>query len=304
MVSEQPLILIADSDEQRQGVLRALCKRKGWDCHIAEDAVEFQGIVDAGECDLVIADLTALNLELGFLLGSPVRRRLAHTLVVVGDTEETSASLPLLQGSGADIMVHPINWKWVERCMDQVATARRMEMREQKAYSFVVSERTELQFSCKQLGEAQAISLPIVARLMASRRLSDPDALKIRLAVQEALLNAFEHGNLELDSRWKEEVVGGVDRFSLMRRERLKDPEFANRMVYVTSWFDGEAIEITVKDEGRGFSSSEIEDSKRDKLSCFGRGLTLMRNAVDEVRFSCGGSEVALIKRLDTARST
>jgi anti-sigma regulatory factor (Ser/Thr protein kinase) len=204
----------------------------------------------------------------------------------------------------ADILARPVDLAWVERCMEQAVLSKRQERREQLAYSFVVSEQTEMRFTCKQLREAQAISLPVIERLRACHRMSDVDALKVRLAVQEAVLNAFEHGNLELESHWKDEKVGESDRFSVVRQERLADSQFANRMVTITSWFDGHVVEIVVKDQGRGFDPTKPAKQKRDNLSCFGRGLTLMKSAMDDVHYSCGGTEVTLVKRLNTNRSS
>jgi len=304
MTSAQPSILVADSDERRQGALRALCQAKGWGCQVVSDASEFQQLVEAGTFDLVIADVEMPGLDYKVLLGHACRRKPSQLLVVVGDAKGSEPSLRMVRSNDTDLIARPVDLDWVERCMEQATLSKRQETREQLAHSFVVSERTEMRFSCKQLGEAQAITLPIVARLVASRRLSDNDALKIRLAVQEALLNAFEHGNLELDSRWKEERLGETDRFSAVRKERLADPKFANRMVSVTSWFDGEVVEIVVKDQGGGFSPTRLREIKKNDLSCFGRGLTLMTNAVDEVRFSSGGTEVILVKRLAVTRST
>jgi DNA-binding response OmpR family regulator len=304
MISVQPAILVADSDERRQGALRLLCRAKGWGCKVVTDAQEFKQLIEAGTFDLVIADVEMPGLDYKVLLGEACRRRPSQLLVVVGDSKGDDSDVRLLRGNETDVIARPVDLAWVERCMEQATISKRQETREQLAYSFVVSERTEMHFSCKQLGEAQAISLPIVARLVASRRLSETDALKIRLAVQEALLNAFEHGNLELDSRWKEEQSGATDKFSAIRKERLADPYFADRMVSVTSWFDGDTIEIVVKDQGRGFIPTHHKDVKKNDLSCFGRGLTLMSNAVDEVRFGCGGSEVTLIKHLAAKRST
>ena len=304
MISAQPSILVADSDERRQGALRSLCQSKGWGCQVVSDASEFQQLVEAGTFDLVIADVEMPGLDYKVLLGHACRRKPSQLLVVVGDAKGSGTSLRMVRSNDTDLIARPVDLDWVERCMEQATLSKRQETREQLAYSFVVSERTEMRFSCKQLGEAQAITLPIVARLVASRRLTENDALKIRLAVQEALLNAFEHGNLELDSRWKEERVGETDRFSAVRKERLADPKFANRMVSVTSWFDGEVVEIVVKDQGAGFSPAQLRHIKKNDLSCFGRGLTLMTNAVDEVRFSSGGTEVTLVKRLSAIRST
>jgi hypothetical protein len=67
-------------------------------------------------------------------------------------------------------------------------------------------------------------------------------------------MNAFEHGNLELRSEWKEELLpDSTDRFGAIRKERLLDPDYANRTVTICSWFDGVRLEISVRDQGRGF---------------------------------------------------
>jgi anti-sigma regulatory factor (Ser/Thr protein kinase) len=162
-----------------------------------------------------------------------------------------------------------------------------------------------MEFSCKQLREIQAISLPIVGRLLAGGLISESDALRIRLAVQEAVLNALEHGNLELDSRWKEIEGGeGLDKFASIRRQRMRDPIYADRCVRVTSIFEEDRFEIMIKDEGKGFlNSRQPIIPGAQNLSCFGRGMTLINNAVDEVRFNDNGSEVTLVKYLKCARS-
>jgi anti-sigma regulatory factor (Ser/Thr protein kinase) len=304
MIFTQPSMLVADSDEARCAALLSLCADRGWGCTVVSDSIEFQRLVEAGVFDLVIADAEMPGFDYKTLLGQACRRKPSQLLAVVADSAAGEPEVRMLRGNETDIINRPIDLTWVERCMEQATISRRQEKREQLAYSFVVSERTEMRFTCRQLGEAQAISLPIVARLVAVSRLTETDALKIRLAVQEALLNAFEHGNLELDSRWREERVGDIDKFSSVRKERLKDPHYANRMVSVVSCFNGEAVEITVKDQGKGFSPDQLSCARSNDLSCFGRGLTLINNAVDEVRFSCGGTEVTLVKRLPANRSS
>lgn len=304
MIFAQPSILVADSDEGRRGALQTLCSDRGWGCTVVTDPQELQRLVEVGAFDLVVADAEMPGLDYKTLLGQACRRKPSQLLAVVGDSPAGESDVRMFRGSETDVITRPTDLAWIERCMEQATASKRQETREQLAYSFVVSERTEMQFSCRQLGEAQAISLPIVSRLVASRRLTETDGLKIRLAVQEALLNAFEHGNLELDSRWKEEWIGGTDKFSAVRKERLMDSFYADRMVSVISWFDGQVVEIIVKDQGNGFRPNELKRANESDLSCFGRGLTLINNAVDEVRYSCGGTEVTLVKRLSPNRST
>jgi DNA-binding response OmpR family regulator len=302
MIPVQPSILLADSDERRRETLSSFCKKKGWGCRAVSDVTQFQSYLQNESFDLVIADADMPGLSPMILIGQASRKRPSQSLLVVSDSSNKEYDLRMFRGASADVIAEPVDLTWLESCVEQAVSSKRQEEREQLAYSFVVSERTEMIFSCKELGQAQAIALPIVGRLLAAKRLSETDALKIRVAVQEAILNAFEHGNLELDSRWKEESVGDTDRFTAARNERLRDPRYANRKVAITSWFDGEAIQIIVKDEGKGFSRDEKKDPVAHELSPYGRGLTLMRNAVDQVVFSCGGSEVTLTKKVSKTR--
>jgi anti-sigma regulatory factor (Ser/Thr protein kinase)/DNA-binding NarL/FixJ family response regulator len=302
MLSDKPTILIANSDGRREEGLTSLCKERGWVLSVASDIGEFERLINNVNFDIVVTDMDMPGLNYKKLLGESCKRKASQLLLVLGDGSSAGEGIKLLRGSERDLIDKDLDLGWIARCMEQAAAAKKQECREQLAYSFVVSERTELKFTCRELADAQAISLPIVSRLVSAKRLSEGDGLRMKVALQEALLNAFEHGNLELDSRWKEELIGDSDRFSVVRAERLQDNRFSRRSVFVSSIFDSEQLHIIVRDEGGGFDTSKMGPIEGADLSCFGRGLKLIRNAVDEVRFGCGGSEITLIKRLNPVR--
>ena len=58
------------------------------------------------------------------------------------------------------------------------------------------------------------------------------------------------------------------------------------------------AIEVTVRDEGEGFNPDDVEDDDDHH-----RGLTLIRNLVDEIQFNDVGNEIKLIKRCESTTS-
>lgn len=305
MHSAQPHILLADGDTESQEKFRAFFKRRGWELEIVRDASHLGQALELCDYDVIIADVAMPGLSASMLLGQAFRKRPTQALVMIGESSESEGSVRLLRSGITDVITKPVDFSWLERCVEQACSLRRQDEREKQTYAFVTSERTVMVFSCRQLREIQAISLPIVSRLLASGQLNDNEALRIRLAVQEAVLNALEHGNLELDSRWKEEYdENGVDRFTAVRRERMDDPAFADRSVRVISDFEEDRFQITVKDEGKGFLNSQQPSVPvTQNLSCFGRGMTLISNAVDEVRFSNNGSEVTLVKYLKCAGS-
>jgi anti-sigma regulatory factor (Ser/Thr protein kinase) len=295
------MILLADGDMESRTAFQSFFERRGWGCTVAADAEDFRHEIERNGYDMVIADSDMPGLSSVLLLGELYRKKPSQALLVIGENLRTNDhKLRLLRSGPTDVITKPVDWSWLERCVEQAVCAKRLEDQERATYRFVTNERTEMRFTCRQLAEAQAIALPIVNRLIASDRIAENDALKIRLAVQEALLNAVEHGNLELESKWKEEWMSdGTDKFSCMRRERLADPVYANRLVTIVSYFDGEFIEITLSDEGSGFAHQQVISANAPQnISCFGRGLTLMMNAVDEIRYGSGGSEVTLRKKL------
>jgi DNA-binding response OmpR family regulator len=301
MTPYRPNILVADNDEATRRDLSAFFSRKGWDCNVVCDVEQFGRELSAeAEYDLVIADPDLPGLDLMALVMDVFRRKPSQALIVVGSSPQSDQEMRLIHNGITDVITKPVDFSLIERCIEQAVRLRGQDERERSSARFIASERTEMQFTCQQLAELQAVALPILERLVEADLLTSYDGLKIRLAIQEGILNAMEHGNLELDSRWKEEYEpDGSDKFSRVRRERLADPNYRDRTVHFVSVFDGEVLEITIKDEGDGFLASErfVQDIG-ENLSCFGRGMTLMNDAVDEIRYTDGGSQVTLIKIL------
>ena len=92
----------------------------------------------------------------------------------------------------------------------------------------------------------------------------------VRLAIEEALVNAMKHGN-------------------------RMDP---SRQVVLAYRVSPERVEIRVRDEGPGFNPDVIPDPTCDEnlhRPC-GRGIMLMRSYMDEVSFACSGQEVQMVK--------
>lgn len=93
----------------------------------------------------------------------------------------------------------------------------------------------------------------------------------VELALREALSNAMLHGN-RLD---------------------------ASKLVHVRCWCEyGKGMTIVVRDQGHGFDPNAVPDplAYENLGAVHGRGLHLMRIAMDEVSFARGGTEVHMRK--------
>jgi CheY-like chemotaxis protein len=122
------------------------------------------------------------------------------------------------------------------------------------------------------------------------------DELRVAVALREALANAFTHGNLEVSSELRE-----ADPESYLRcvAERQNQSPYKDRHIHVTVRGAQEEVVYTIRDEGLGFDTSFVPDPTdlNNLKKATGRGLYLIRNFMDEVRFNDIGNEVTLIKR-------
>ena len=122
------------------------------------------------------------------------------------------------------------------------------------------------------------------------------DRISIGVAIQEALLNAWVHGNLEIESSSRKEDFDAFDR---LIEERRRTAQFSNRKVTVRSKFNASEGRIEIRDEGRGFDVSTVPDPRlpENVRRPSGRGLFLMRQFFDDVHYNDTGNCVTLIKR-------
>ena len=103
---------------------------------------------------------------------------------------------------------------------------------------------------------------------------SEADLFAIKLALEEALVNAVKHGN-------------------------KMDPA---KVVKVHFRITNQRADIAIEDQGTGFNPAELPDPRCDENleMCSGRGILLMRAYMSSVVFSPQGNKVTLTKLNDS----
>ena len=117
--------------------------------------------------------------------------------------------------------------------------------------------------------EARRVQDAIEEDLRANR-FTDHEIFGIKLALEEALVNAIKHGNQ-------------MDR---------------SKKVHVSYQVVPERFDVLITDEGPGFDPEDVPDPtavENLERPC-GRGLMLMRHYMNEVSFGAGGNSVAMTK--------
>jgi anti-sigma regulatory factor (Ser/Thr protein kinase) len=118
---------------------------------------------------------------------------------------------------------------------------------------------------------------------------------QVSTALTEALNNAIDHGNLELDSTLRE---NGGNAYAKQRQERALQPPYCDRRVNVIEHLTPVRATYIVRDEGSGFDLSTVPDptNPENLLRASGRGLMLIRTFMDEVSFNDVGNEITMVK--------
>lgn len=118
---------------------------------------------------------------------------------------------------------------------------------------------------------------------------------RIGVALEEALLNAYYHGNLEIDSSLRDDDCKAY--YSLAEERRVREP-YKNRRIILEVELLPERSKFTVRDGGAGFEVASIRDATRPENieRASGRGILLMQTFMDEMIFNETGNEVTLIK--------
>jgi serine/threonine-protein kinase RsbW len=111
-----------------------------------------------------------------------------------------------------------------------------------------------------------------IEQLLKDSRCGERDLFGIKLALEEALVNAIKHGN-------------GMDRA---------------KKVHISCQVSPDRFEVHIADEGPGFDPGDVPDPtavENLERPC-GRGLWLMRHYMSEVSFSERGNAVRMSKVL------
>jgi len=145
------------------------------------------------------------------------------------------------------------------------------------------------------LSAADEVCRLATARL--ARYIPEEDAGFLAVCLREVVVNAVEHGNLELSFEDKSRSQREGRYFEILQRRRL-DPRYRDRRVVVEYSVSAARATYRVTDEGPGFDHSAYSapGDLDPGLLEHGRGLFMARSAFDLVAFNPKGNQVTLAK--------
>ncbi|TWT54209.1 putative transcriptional regulatory protein TcrX [Rubripirellula amarantea] len=163
-----------------------------------------------------------------------------------------------------------------------------------------VAQYTKEAMLTLEIDNQESIVPAVIARLekmlIEMDLFSECTRMQIGMALDEALLNAIVHGNLEISSELRDHGEG--DEYNELIAVRKSALPYADRRVTIILHATRDEVAFTIADEGPGFDFSKVGDpTDPENLECAGgRGLFMIHAFMDDVVYNDKGNCLKMVK--------
>ncbi|NVN84901.1 MAG: ATP-binding protein [Rhodopseudomonas sp.] len=140
------------------------------------------------------------------------------------------------------------------------------------------------------------VARPFVDAIAERIDLSDDVRERAHTALQEAVMNAVLHGNLELDSALRDDLAG-MDKTHDTIEQLLLKPQVALSAIRIDAIWNAAELLIMVRDSGSGFDKKLVPASEEWSAAGHigsGRGFLILEAFCDRLALLRGGTLIRL----------
>lgn len=295
-MTEAKLVLAVDDSITQVTGMQILLQQYGYEVMTAANGQLALDAVRERRPDLVVTDLQMPEMD-GLQLVATLRNEFSGLPIILTTAKgsEEIASKALRLGASSYVPKRTLNDDLVptiERIMSMLDVADHSTQRS----ALLTSVRLEL-----ALGNDDIQVPNVIARLEQPLTelglLDDTMQMQISTALDEALINAIIHGNLEISTELRYE--GTDEQFREIVRERQKQAPYRDRSVTIVMDADRNEVRFTIRDQGPGFDVKSLPDptdfSNLGEVG--GRGLLLINAFMDQVEHNDQGTEITMLKK-------
>ena len=289
-------MLVDDSDVDRTLMSGLLSTDVDWLVSQAKNGVEALEMITYALPDVVVTDLMMPEMD-GMELVSRLNESFPELpVILVTGMEESELALKALRHGAASFVPKQ---QVAERLLDtveQVLAVRDADHYDERVVQATTSTRYRF-----VLENDPSMIAPVVDRVqlgMIGMQLCSPaQRMHIGIALEEAIINAMLHGNLELPARVMPEIRQHLHEgvISPHIEERRQQSPYGERRIHVAADFNRKRAQLVVGDDGKGFDvRSKLPKEGGEIEEAEGRGLLLIQTFMDEVLFSESGNEMRM----------
>lgn len=289
------ILVVDDSAVDRKLAGGLLSKNPDWQVYYAHDGAEALQEIELHLPDLVLTDLQMPQMN-GLELVTKVREEypLVPIILMTAKGSEEIAVQALQRGAAYYVPKKMLSQELREVVERTLHTAKESRSQSRLLRRMIRSETTfELENDLSLIPSTVSYLQDIVTQM---RTCEETDRLRVGVALEEALLNAYYHGNLEVSSDLREQDHSA---YYNLAQERTQQTPYRERRITVHATVTPTESKYIIRDEGPGFNPADLPDPTDPaniERPC-GRGLLLMQTFMDSVKYNAVGNEVTMIKR-------
>lgn len=296
------ILVVDDSGVDRQIVSGLLKKQENMEVKFATNGAQALEQLEKLSIDLVVSDLIMPEIN-GLELVKKVKEDypLIPTILMTSKGNEQIA-VEALQSGAASYAPKSVLAQSLLDTVNSVLSVATHEKSMARLIRYLT--KSHCQF---RLENDSALIPPLIGFLQDDAiRIGvcdESDRVRVGVALDEALVNALYHGNLELSSELRD---SDQKTYRRLVDERQQSQPYCRRRIHVEAHLTSKEVAIVIRDEGRGFDPASLPDptDPTNLENLGGRGVMLMRTFMDEVVFNDRGNQVTLVKRRNGAAST
>lgn len=293
-------ILVVDDEKDLAGMIKSAVELKyKTEVLMAQNGHDGLEVIRKEKPNYVISDIMMPDMD-GLEMIRSLREEENNTPVIfVSAFVNIENTMEAIRLGAADFIRKPFKIHELYHSLDRLIELDKPQ--EQFTQSLSALGKMNWEFATKDFN-VQLFASQLAQFVTKSRTIPIHEKNSFYVVVSEALLNAREHGNLEMRSHVKDEDMAEYER---LMSERLRNPVMANRKIHITFEHANRDIKITISDEGSGFDHRLIDSeefySHDNLMKQHGKGLLIVKNYMDSVIFNDKGNTITLIKSIKKA---
>ena len=260
----QKKILIVDDHDDLSTALTAEFSRDGHFIRTCQSRDEAVGFIKAENFDLIVTDLDGEHLV----------SEIADEVTCLPDAETDSRSFIkafkiCVSSYKNDEFTEDELKKFIETTLDY--KAKFVDQKE-----MVQNWREKIEFEVPSFISLMHTILDYLLRRVEKNGVINSESSNLFVALDEAFVNAVKHGN-KFDT---------------------------TKLVRISAEVSNKEARFTVEDEGDGFNIAEIPDptDTENLFKASGRGVLIIHNVMDEVRYNERGNRLEMIKKSESQK--
>jgi FixJ family two-component response regulator/anti-sigma regulatory factor (Ser/Thr protein kinase) len=294
----KPPALIIDPDLALQEILSEILHNR-FRIFSVNNIAESRNVLQGEDPHLIFIELSLPGEDAIEFIEKTKKSKTNTQFIVITDNATVENAVTALRHGALDFLKKPFEIDDIARIVEKFFSLTANREADYDIYSSIIAEsrmfRLPTDFSI--ISTFMSEIMHIISRFPG---IDKKTTLTIRLSLYEMLVNAMEHGNLEINYEMKKNLLEEVIDYQRYLQERANQEPFRDRKVYVSYEYDTKSITFTITDEGKGFDVSKVPNphasENLERLN--GRGIFISRVNMTKVTYNDKGNSVTLHKEL------